>query len=59
MVKPVEYVVVLGRWASVLSARRYPKQGEALLARHLAEASEEAEWRMAALLAHAGASPEY
>ena len=47
--KSVEYVVVLGRWASLLSARRYLKQGEALLARHLAELTVETHARMQAL----------
>ena len=47
--KSVEYVVVLGRWASLLSARRYLKQGETLLARHLAELTVETHARMQAL----------
>lgn len=37
--KSVEYVVVLGRWASVHAARRYLRPGDALLARHLTEMS--------------------
>ena len=50
--RSVEYVVVLGRWASLLSARRYLKQGEALLARFLAETSVEMMLRMEALRTH-------
>ena len=47
--RSVEYTVILGRWASVMSARRYLKQGEALLARLLAEMTLETAARIEAL----------
>jgi hypothetical protein len=53
-VRSIEYVVHVGRWASLQSARKYLKQGEALLARQLAERSLEGASIVAALRAELG-----